>query len=469
MIKTISIRLVLLAISVCFFLSNSADAGFIYLLNDSPEGNTIYGYSVNESTGDLTPLNGFPVATGGFGAENTSPELLTIDRTNERLYVINKGSFTVSAFSIDTFTGSLSPLPFSPIELPSDFEENYQTIAVHPTGSPLIVSESTTATSASFNITASTATAAEGSPFSTGTAYPLSSVFDRNGNFFYTGGNELSNPGAFAGFSVNFATGVLTPLVGSPFNSGANNDLGYTTDAQGRLFMANAIGGKVKASTSTSGIPTVTGNPFNSGLTLASDGALHPNGNFYVVADRTGNQVGSYQINGTGAKTTMTSVVGSPFASEGNGTNALVFNYSGTLLFAHNSESRNITTYYVNSTNGMLINVNVQATDSNGFTGNLSGIDYIQDAARVALGTISGRVFTAKKPIPNAIVHLSDQDGTLKIARTNMFGYFRFEDIEVGETYIVNVYSKNYQFAPQIINFSENIINLEFTPFGLRR
>jgi hypothetical protein len=42
--------------------------------------------------------------------------------------------------------------------------------------------------------------------------------------------------------------------------------------------------------------------------------------------------VGSYRIGGTDTATTLTPVVGSPFASMGNVVAALVFNEAGTFL-----------------------------------------------------------------------------------------------------------------------------------------
>jgi hypothetical protein len=110
----------------------------------------------------------------------------------------------------------------------------------------------------------------------------------------------------------------------------------FVMDVQGRLFMRTAAfdtGGTpgLRVFQTTAGSPAAaTGNPFASGLTHPIDGALHPNGNFYFVADRAGDQVGSYRISGTGRGTTLTAASGSPFASGGTFTDALVTNQAGT-------------------------------------------------------------------------------------------------------------------------------------------
>ena len=85
--------------------------GVLYVLNDSTGGNQIYAFSVNETTGVLTPLAGFPLTTGGNGAGLSTSEQLAIDLVNERLYAINDGSDTVSAYSINPTTGTAPPLP----------------------------------------------------------------------------------------------------------------------------------------------------------------------------------------------------------------------------------------------------------------------------------------------------------------------------------------------------------------------
>jgi 6-phosphogluconolactonase (cycloisomerase 2 family) len=349
-------------------------AGFLYVINQqNAAANQIYGFSVNESSGALSLLAGFPISSGGTGINSTGSRQITIDRANRRLYVINDGSNTVSAFSIDPVTGALTPLLFSPIALPAG---TWATISVHPSGSPLIVGDAdATPVVASFNITATTATAAAGSPYSTGMARSASSAFSRDGSFLYTGGSVTN---FFAGFGVNPSTGVLTALPGSPYDTGAASPSGYAADSKGRLFMTSPLSAALRAFTTGGiGVPAgVTGNPFASALALASDGVLHPNERFYYAADSSLSQVGGFQISGDGAATALAAVAGSPVNSAGSQTNAVVFNSRGGFLFAINTGSRNISTYIVNGSTGALTIGSVQAANTLGATGNLTGIAY---------------------------------------------------------------------------------------------
>lgn len=78
---------------------------------------------------------------------------------------------------------------------------------------------------------------------------------------------------------------------------------------------------------------------------------------------------------------------------------------------------------------------------------------------------IDGRVITApNNGIGNAQVLLTDQNGQVRIAKTNQFGYFVFQDVQAGETYLISVKHKNYAFAPRIISANENIRDLLITP-----
>src|SRR5712692_4908052 len=93
------------AIGLVGLLANgafAADAGFVYALQDNPSGNQIYGFRL-DSTGSLTALPGFPVASGGTGTNNTVSERIAY--LSGRLYVINAGSNTLSAFTVNRASG----------------------------------------------------------------------------------------------------------------------------------------------------------------------------------------------------------------------------------------------------------------------------------------------------------------------------------------------------------------------------
>lgn len=440
----------------------TARAGFLYVLSQqNAAANQIYGYRVNETTGELTALNGFPIATGGNGQTGTQSELLTIDRVNKRLYVANRASNTISAFSININGGGLTPLPFSPFTGVT----GQITLAVHPTGSPLVVGGNSGISNyfaASYNITATTVAAAAGSPFSTGGARPFSSVFTRDGNYYYTGGALSVN---FAGFSANSANGVLTTLAGSPYPVFSTNNLGFATDSQGRLFAANRADQGLRVYITASGVPTqVSASPFATTLTGLTDGVLSVNELFYLVLDSSGSQIGVYRIQGSGAATTLNEIAGSPFPTNGSTSNTIALNQTGNLVFTANSSSRSISSYVFDQTTGNLSGLRVQPNNTVGTTGFLAGMDYIEAAPTTAGVSVSGRITpNSGRLFGNTLVTATDSQGTNRAVVANPFGYFKFESLTAGETYVFTVNSKRYNFAPQILSVNDNITGLNFT------
>lgn len=91
-------------------------------------------------------------------------------------------------------------------------------------------------------------------------------------------------------------------------------------------------------------------------------------------------------------------------------------------------------------------------------------------APSAATATVSGRVLSANgRGIYNATLRLSGGNlvGT-KYAQTNPFGYYRFQDLDVGQTYVLSVGSKRYTFAnpTRIISLNEELTDANFMADG---
>ncbi len=83
-------------------------------------------------------------------------------------------------------------------------------------------------------------------------------------------------------------------------------------------------------------------------------------------------------------------------------------------------------------------------------------------AASVAVG---GQITTIiGQPIRNVRVMLIDAGGTIRTAVTNSFGYFRFDEVEVGNVYIVSATHRNFEFAPFAVMVTDEIKDLVITP-----
>ena len=78
--------------------------------------------------------------------------------------------------------------------------------------------------------------------------------------------------------------------------------------------------------------------------------------------------------------------------------------------------------------------------------------------------SVSGRVLTGSgRGLMNTTVTMTDMNGSTRAVRTGAFGYFRFNEVEAGQTYIVSVGSKRYSLAPQVISVTEDVSELNFT------
>lgn len=86
---------------------------------------------------------------------------------------------------------------------------------------------------------------------------------------------------------------------------------------------------------------------------------------------------------------------------------------------------------------------------------------FVPTAANV---TVAGIVSDGFRGIRNAAVILTDPNGVSRIAKTGTFGYFKFENVEAGQTYVVTIISKRYQFTPQIVAVNDHVTDLTFTP-----
>ena len=80
---------------------------------------------------------------------------------------------------------------------------------------------------------------------------------------------------------------------------------------------------------------------------------------------------------------------------------------------------------------------------------------------------ISGRVTTANgNGIRNAKVVITGNSLVQpRIATTGSFGYYTFDGLETGETYVLTVNSKRYTFSmpSRVISLVDNVIDADFT------
>lgn len=87
--------------------------------------------------------------------------------------------------------------------------------------------------------------------------------------------------------------------------------------------------------------------------------------------------------------------------------------------------------------------------------------ELVPTAATVA---ISGRVSSASgRGIYNVSVLLTDSMGSTRVVRTSVFGYFRFYNVEVGQTYVISAEAKRFRFPTEVFVLNDELTELNIT------
>ena len=89
---------------VSHYMATDQTGAYLYVTS----GANVVGYGIDATTGALTALPGFPVATGANAYS------VSVDPTNQFLYVTNDGAANIAGFRLDASTGALTPMSGSP-------------------------------------------------------------------------------------------------------------------------------------------------------------------------------------------------------------------------------------------------------------------------------------------------------------------------------------------------------------------
>jgi 6-phosphogluconolactonase (cycloisomerase 2 family) len=202
---------------------------FLYVVNGVAAGETqITAHSVN-GDGTLTPI-GNPIPTGAHSHN------LGIDPSGRFVYVCSEDSNQIFAFTVDQNSGALTPISGSPYPGASGPLD----VAVDQATKFAYVSNSGGEIQA-FSIDPSTGALTPLSPtavFPSGGQFAHTIVFDHTGNFLYTGNINSNN---VSGFQVNHTTGALTAVQGSPFATG-NQPEGVTLHPTAQFLYVSDFG-----------------------------------------------------------------------------------------------------------------------------------------------------------------------------------------------------------------------------------
>lgn len=240
------------------------------------QGASVSGFSVNTSTGALTALNGFPLTV------DANPEVVAVDPQNRFLFVGDIALGKLHVFTINSSTGALSEIGASPF-----------------------------------------ATVDE----------PVAIAVDPSGTHVYLASQGSNSVG---GFNLS-ATGVLTPIAGSPFATAGTQNFGedvVISVAGTFVYAQDTVNIYIYSVSASSGaltlVQTIAGPLDLGGI------ALDPRGTYLYAVGAGTNSILAYGVN---ASTGLLTPAGSSPMVEQNG--AYTISISPTGQFAYTIENNN--------------------------------------------------------------------------------------------------------------------------------
>jgi 6-phosphogluconolactonase (cycloisomerase 2 family) len=343
--------------------------GFLYVTNSSL--NNIEGFAVS-ATGTLTSI-GSPFPTGA------GPNPVTFDSAGHFAYVSNQTSSSIFVYSVNSTTGALTEIPADRVATGL----SPTTVSLTADGKFAYVLNLSSISAFSVNSSSGALTAIAGSPFAVpvvagGGNNPLQTlIFNPNGKSLYIKNDGGTGTGSLAAFSIDSATGALSPLSGSPFPLGASATGIAGLDPAGRfLYVANqgtctvANGcnpstvstGSISAfsldasgvPTALAGLPAVTPPPYQ----LSVD----PSGRFLYQSSIDADEIISYSIDQTTAALTKLQAGGTSrtggepvfigaFVAPGNST---PYTFSPKFAYVPNVADNTISSYSSDPATGKL-------------------------------------------------------------------------------------------------------------------
>ena len=191
----------------------SPTSNYVYISNS--DVGLITAFSLDSATGTLTPISGSPFGAGGGVAG------MTTDPNSRYLYAANNSDNTVSAYTIDTTgatPGKLTKILGSPYGLGT--ASGPRAVATDTTGTYLYVANAGSNNVSAFMIGNGTGQLSQvnsGTPYSVGTS-PVFILTEPAGQYLYVGNQGSTN---VSGFTYDSTTGKLTAISGSPFSLGS--------------------------------------------------------------------------------------------------------------------------------------------------------------------------------------------------------------------------------------------------------
>lgn len=238
----------------------------LYVGHDNTGVQGVTAFSVDATTGALTPLNG---GSAYFVAAGSAPGAVAVEPGGRHLYAgSTQNALNPHAFSISETTAAITQISGSPYVTINDAIA----VAIHPSGSFVYLAQYFVPANGVMAFRRDSATGALQQitgPFATGNS-PTHIVISIDGTLAYvanSGGSSVS------GFKINSTTGVLTPTPSSPYGTGGAVQGVAIDDTMKYVYAANSNTNDVagfQINTSTGDLLTATtASPYATGAATA--------------------------------------------------------------------------------------------------------------------------------------------------------------------------------------------------------
>lgn len=286
-----------------------------YLATSHASGSASENFTVYEVGTDasLSVVEVIAVPQGGLDLAWVRDDLLAVCITDL------SGSNELRLYNWDSVTQNLTLAD-------SDVSGSFLTsLAVHPSGQWIVCNDSFANTARVYEVVGDQATLNQTIGFG---VFGVSLAFSPNGNFAYAAGGISAGGNAFAGFSFDASSGMLSELPGSPFTSPGASPKGFAFTPDGSImFVSHGTDATIQSfSLDKSGVPISLGTSFDVGSQGTLQGMDTLDGRLFAMDDSTAfdGVAGAYSLDVDPITGALTPVGGLPFATQGISPNDVV-------------------------------------------------------------------------------------------------------------------------------------------------
>ena len=277
------------------------------LMSNALDQATISMFTIDSTTGVLTPTTPATVSTGFF------PQGIAIDPSGKFVYTANSDDNSVSMFTINQATGILSPTTPPAVstlaQVSTGMYSSPDAVTVHPSGSFAYAVNQDDATVSMFTIDSTTGVLIPATPATVFTGPdPFDITVDPSGKFAYVPNNDSGGPlmpYGISQYTIDPVTGVLTPN-NPPDVAAGNSPTSVAVDPSSKFaYVVNRQDNTISMYT----IDPSSGNLTpNSPATIATGAQpwriiIDPSGKFVYVTNQGSASLSIYTLNSNGTLT----------------------------------------------------------------------------------------------------------------------------------------------------------------------